>query len=58
MTAIHLKEKIDEALRKYTEEHCLNISKWIHKLVKEKLEKEGITIGKSDDPSKNIAKSD
>jgi len=44
MTSIRLKGEIDEALKQYAEENCLNISKMIHKLVKEKLEKEGISI--------------
>jgi len=44
MTAIKIYGKIDEALRKYAEENCLNVSKFIHKLVREKLESEGIQI--------------
>ena len=58
MTQVNISGKIDEALRQYAKEHCLNISKFIHMIVKEKLEKEGITIGKSDDSITITVKSD
>ena len=58
MTQVNIRGKIDEALKKYVEENCINVSKFVHKLVKRELEKEGIIIGKSDDPSKITAKSD
>ncbi len=44
MTQVNISGKIDEALRQYAEQNCLNISKFVHMIVKEKLEKEGITI--------------
>ena len=58
MTTVRLCGKVDEALKEYAEKHCLNIHKFITKLVKEKLEKEGIIIGKSDDPIETTVKSD
>ena len=42
MTQINISGKIDEALRQYAKENCLNVSKFVHKLVKRELEKEGI----------------
>ena len=44
MVAVHIRGRIDEALRIYAEEHCLNVSKWVHKLVKQELEKNGVKI--------------
>lgn len=44
MTQINIHGEIDKALKKYAEQNCLNISKFVHKLVKEKLEREGISI--------------
>lgn len=58
MTQVNISGEIDRALRKYAKEHCLNVSKFVHKLIKQELEKKGIIIGESDDPSKITVKSD
>lgn len=44
MMHVNIKGKLGDVLRKYAEQHCLNVSKFVNKLVKEKLIKEGIQI--------------
>ena len=58
MINVKIKGKLYEALKELVDEKCINISLYVRRAIKERLEREGITIGKSDAPSKITDKSD